>query len=226
MAWVILAGFALAYLSGLYVFYASGGHAALTPEPGASAPSAASADMAETAEGLREEIATLRRQVEQMGERIEAMEAAFGYTAALPPQEEEAGITAGARSRARPAGEAVSVTHSSMPEDGFGDIGIEASPLPVAGNGRAMRTLFAVELASGASPEAVRKKWAELGAEHKALLAGLQARHKGDGDAGDDAGVRLIAGPFPNAAEAARLCASLRAAGTDCTEAVFGGKPF
>lgn len=241
LAWVILAGFALAYLSGLYLFHASGNIAANSPDRTGITASIAASSADRTAasgiEDLRAEIALLRRQMERMGQRNEdlhnrlsSLEAALGpNTASLPPQNAEAGIVKGARQRAQAglARKPVTVTYSPLPEDGFGDLMIDRSPLPVASSGQTTRTLFGVELGQGKSPEAVRKKWAELGAQHKALLAGLQARHLARKSAGNVTGdVRLLAGPFPNAAEAAQLCASLRAAGTACKEAVFSGKTF
>lgn len=220
MAWVILAGFALAYLSGLYLFYVGGSMSAGYAERHTLAQAAHGAAGIES---LRGEIAALRQRVEQLQrreddlrERLATMEAAFGpNTASLPPQSHEASMI-----RRSP----VSVTYSPLPQDGFGDLMIDRSPLPVSGGGQAMKTMFGVELARGESTGALRKKWAQLGAEHKALLAGLQAR-SAEGPADSDA-LRLIAGPFPNAAEAAQLCASLRAAKSECTETVFSGERF
>lgn len=235
LAWVGLAGFALAYLTGLYLFYASE-----TMSGGASAGLSADGKNGDLAtaniESLRKEIAVLRRQFERMerrgddfAERLSAVEAAFGpHTASLPAQDDEAAIASGARrnaiARSAPSHAPVTVTYAALPEDGFGDLMINRSPLPVANSSHATRTMFGVELATGTSAEALQKKWAELGARHKGLLGGLRARHQESMT--EKQTRRLIAGPFTNAAEAAQLCASLRAAGTECRQTVFAGEGF
>jgi len=234
LAWVGLAGFALAYLTGLYLFYAE----TMTSGSFATAPTGIRVDgtVAAGVEEIRGEIAILRRQVDQMKrreddlrKRLTAMESAFGpNTASLPPQSEERDIVSSTQrnaiARAEPARVPVSVTYTPLPEDGFGDLMIEKSPLPIANSGQMMKTMFGVELGTGKSADALQKQWAALGARHKALLAGLQARHQESPT--DKQAMRLIAGPFPNAAEAAQLCASLRTAGTECKEAVFAGESF
>lgn len=233
LAWVGLAGFALAYLTGLYLFYAdtiTSGSFYGGPAIGNDAASTAGIrELREEIAELRQQLAGMRRREEEFRKRLTAMESAFGpNTASLPPQNEESDIVGStqrnATARSAPALTPVSVTYAPLPEDGFGDLMIDRSPLPIANAGHTMKTLFGVELGTGKSPDTLRRKWAELGAQHKALLAGLQARHQ-QSDTNKQS-IRLIAGPFPNAAEAAQLCASLRAAGTECKETTYAGETF
>ena len=186
---------------------------------------------------LRNEIDVLRRQLSQvqernqrLGRRLRQIEDAVGpTTSSLPPRREPTEITSSLREENRhstPVPE-VSVRYLPLPGDGFGDEGLDGSPLPTAGEIVPTRTLFGVELAQATSADALKKEWAALSSRHGSLLGRLEVRQqKGDPGRGDEgeSGLRLIAGPFPNAAGAALLCARLRAAGTPCKETVFTGE--
>lgn len=245
IAWLVLSAFALAYLTSLALWPRDDGELASTVSPTAPALGKRAARTGrlwdqETTE-LRREIKILHRNLEALTKRekdlerrLGAIEQALGPpTAALPPTDLRPPTTTaslretGTLPQPLPP---VSVRLLGMPEDGFGDILYNHSPLPVAGTPNTTRTLFGVELASDANAQALHKAWATLGARHKALLAGLEARHReapvDDETAGHSSQLTLVAGPFTNAADAAKLCARLRATGTPCKETVFAGEAF
>lgn len=92
-----------------------------------------------------------------------------------------------------------------------------AEPLPPA------KTEFGIDLGGASSIEALRVHWATLKANYGPLLTGLQpliAQHPKH-----PSGVtyRLVVGPLPNAAEAARLCARFPVMRTGCHAAKFSG---
>jgi hypothetical protein len=82
---------------------------------------------------------------------------------------------------------------------------------------------FGVDLGAASSMEALRMHWAAVKANYGPLLAGLHphvAEHPRQ-----PSGViyRLVAGPLPNAAEAAKLCARFPVTRTGCRPAKFDG---
>jgi hypothetical protein len=82
---------------------------------------------------------------------------------------------------------------------------------------------YGIDLGSAGSLDALRIHWAALKANYGPLLVGLHpvaAPHPKH-----PAGVtyRLVAGPLPNAAEAARFCASFPVTRTGCRPALFNG---
>jgi hypothetical protein len=84
---------------------------------------------------------------------------------------------------------------------------------------------FGLDLGNGTSVESLRSAWTLASRRHSTLLQGLgavvQRRERGQGVAVE---LRLIAGPIPTAAAAARLCAAMIAAGAVCTPAPFEGQ--
>ena len=77
------------------------------------------------------------------------------------------------------------------------------------------RTRFAVEIGSGDTMGDVRELWRRLSREHRPLIGGLDpavAIAEQDGALK----LRLLAGPFQNAADAIQLCALLVGRGVDC----------
>jgi len=91
----------------------------------------------------------------------------------------------------------------------------------------ATRTEFAVDLGGDASFDGLRAMWASLKANHAPLLEGLRpvAAVREGGKAGA-LELRLVVGPLHNAVAAARLCASLGAAGVACQATIFDGQRF
>lgn len=246
IAWIALSGFASVYLWSL--FYYPGADTTfnnpreLSAENTASPPGAGAMGKGTSLGGevaaLRSEIVSLRRLVENLilgeealKERVGLIESAFGpSTSALPPAADRARITAslGAKRKfAAPAPKAT-VTYSPLPADGFGDILVTGSPLPVAGLKSPTQTRFGVELATAISHEKLKKEWMALSGRHEELLGSLEIRRQAikQGSARGPQEIKLIAGPFANAAAAARLCARLQAEGASCKETVFAGDTF
>jgi hypothetical protein len=89
----------------------------------------------------------------------------------------------------------------------------------------AAKTEFGIDLGSATTVEALRTAWTAALRRHGPLLEGLrpvvQMRERPRPGGME---LRLIAGPVPNAAAAARLCVSMTAAGAICAPAVFEGQ--
>ena len=87
------------------------------------------------------------------------------------------------------------------------------------------KTEFGLDLGGATTVEALRIAWTVALRRHGGLLEGLRPvvslRDRARPGAQD---LRLIAGPIPNAAAAAKLCASLTAVGAICAPTVFDGQ--
>ena len=92
-------------------------------------------------------------------------------------------------------------------------------PLPPA----PIVTEFGVDLGGAASPDLLRLRWATMKANFGPLLAGLRpvAAHEHHPGAPS---YRLVVGPLPNYAAAAKLCARITAARAICKPAKFDGQ--
>jgi hypothetical protein len=87
------------------------------------------------------------------------------------------------------------------------------------------KTEFGIDLGGANAVEGLRSLWAAVQARHGALLHGMRpvmAVRESTRPSGFE--LRLVAGPIPNAAAAARLCANLVAAGIACQPAVYDGQ--
>jgi hypothetical protein len=89
----------------------------------------------------------------------------------------------------------------------------------------ATKTEFGVDLGGGPSIDALRALWTQVKAGNEQLFDGLrpvmsirEAARPGTFE------LRLLAGPLGNATAAARICATLAAAGLTCLPAVFDGQ--
>jgi hypothetical protein len=84
---------------------------------------------------------------------------------------------------------------------------------------------FGLDMGNAGSVEALRTAWTIALRKHGRLLQGLhpvvQMRERPRGGGTE---FRLIAGPLPNAASAARICAAMTAAGAICQPSVFEGQ--
>ena len=89
------------------------------------------------------------------------------------------------------------------------------------------KTEFAVDLGGDATFDGLRALWASVRTSQPALFEGLRpvvaVREGGKSGALE---LRLVVGPLSNAGAAARLCASLVAAGLACQPTVFDGQRF
>lgn len=88
----------------------------------------------------------------------------------------------------------------------------------------ATRTEFAVDLGGDTSVEALRALWATMRGNHPALANLKPLVSIRDGAKPGVVELRLLAGPFANAAAAARICALLSANHVTCQTAVFDGQ--
>jgi hypothetical protein len=88
----------------------------------------------------------------------------------------------------------------------------------------ATKTEFGIDVGGNVSLDGLRAQWAALKTSQPALFEGLRpviAIREGGRGAVE---LRLVAGPLANAGAAARLCASLAAAGQNCQPTVFDGQ--
>ena len=99
-------------------------------------------------------------------------------------------------------------------------------PIPPQPPGSAVtKTEFGLDLGGASTVEALRTAWTAALRRHGALLEGLRpVVNMRDRPRPGGPDLRLIAGPLANAATAARLCATMTAAGAICAPAVFDGQ--
>jgi hypothetical protein len=104
---------------------------------------------------------------------------------------------------------------------------LEKVPLPPARIAAAepAKPEFGIALAGASSVEVARLQWAAVKANFGPLLAGLQPRALGE-SRGAATHYRLVAGPLPTYAAAARLCAHMVAAHATCRPVKFTGDPI
>jgi hypothetical protein len=86
------------------------------------------------------------------------------------------------------------------------------------------QTEFAVDLGGETSIEGLRALWATLRGNHAALEGLRPLIHVRDGAKSGTVELRLVAGPFANAAGAARLCAALATKRVPCQTTTFEGQ--
>ena len=91
----------------------------------------------------------------------------------------------------------------------------DADPAPVA------KSEIGVDLGSSATLEGLRAQWAAIKANHGPLLGTLRPSYTARQKAAGGNEYRLIAGPFPNAADAMRLCSKLTPARVYCRAGIF-----
>ncbi len=88
----------------------------------------------------------------------------------------------------------------------------------------ASRTQFGIDLGTGTSMRDIRTRWVALMEKYGALMAGYEPLISVQ-DAGKGIELRLVAGPFADANEAAALCAKLRGAGVPtCAPSSYDGQ--
>ena len=84
---------------------------------------------------------------------------------------------------------------------------------------------FGLDIGGGVSIEGLRALWSKARQQHAPMLEGLRpVVHLRESRRSGGIELRLVAGPLPSAAAAARLCATLNAAGTPCRPAVYDGQ--
>lgn len=87
------------------------------------------------------------------------------------------------------------------------------------------RTEFGVDLGGEKTVDGLRARWATLRGNHGSTLDGLRPLISvKEGQKAGTVELRLVAGPMPNAAAAARVCARLQTSGVPCIPTVFDGQ--
>jgi hypothetical protein len=87
------------------------------------------------------------------------------------------------------------------------------------------RTEFGIDLGGEKTVDGLRARWATLRGNHGSALDGLRPLiNVKEGQKPGTVELRLVAGPIPNAAAAARVCARLQTSGVPCSPAVFDGQ--
>ena len=96
-----------------------------------------------------------------------------------------------------------------------------ADPVPPSGSGKQE---FGIDLGVAPNAEGLRALWTAAKARHGSALEGLRpimvVRERGPGNLE----LRLVVGPLPSAAAAARLCAMLGSVSATCQPALFEGQ--
>ncbi|MEZ5841572.1 MAG: hypothetical protein R3D02_14465 [Hyphomicrobiales bacterium] len=88
----------------------------------------------------------------------------------------------------------------------------------------ASRTSFGLDLGSAASMSELASKWAALNTVYGPALKGLTPVAAISEDVDRQIALRLIVGPFANAADAAARCAEVQSAGNPCKPAIYEGQ--
>lgn len=101
---------------------------------------------------------------------------------------------------------------------------VAAAPQAETAEPTSARTDFGVDLGGGSTLAAMRAAWNQVRRNHASLLDGLRPVIGVRDGKGGQVDLRLIVGPISNAAVAAKLCASLAAAGLSCQPATFDGQ--
>ena len=100
-----------------------------------------------------------------------------------------------------------------------------ATGAPSAIESVATKTEFGIDVGGNASVDGLRALWLSLKTAQPALFDGLRPVIAiREGAKPGTIELRLLAGPVPNVGIAARLCATLTAAGQTCQPAVFDGQ--
>ena len=86
------------------------------------------------------------------------------------------------------------------------------------------RSEFGVDIGGGPTLASLRVAWDRIKRSHASLLDGLRPVIGVRDNRGGQVELRLIVGPIANAAAAARMCASLAAAGLSCQPTMFEGQ--
>jgi hypothetical protein len=101
---------------------------------------------------------------------------------------------------------------------------LPVSPSPPASEPES-KPEFGLDIGGGGTIEGLRTLWAKARQQHAAALEGLRpVVHLRESRRAGGVELRLVAGPLPSAAAAAKLCATLNAAGAACRPAVFDGQ--
>jgi hypothetical protein len=99
-----------------------------------------------------------------------------------------------------------------------------AAPAEPALEGAPARTEFGVDLGGAPNVAALRNSWERIRRTHSSSLEGLRPVIGIRDGRGGQVELRLVVGPIGNAANAAKLCATLAMAGLSCQPTTFDGQ--
>lgn len=225
-AWIILGVLALGHMFGLQTYFEPA--KTLTARYEGPAEIHTTDPVLRNLQGtiarLTETTAALNERTAALDTKIAALETALGPpTAAIGPAAVRSAQPA--RPPVAKAAPPVSIGYRPLPSSGFGDNDQAASPLPIA-SGASTQTAFGIELARSPTPEPLSETWSTVFSRESKTLAGLEPRRASSVLPSGQRRWSLLAGPFSNAADAARVCARLQAEKLFCREAVFAGEPL
>lgn len=124
-----------------------------------------------------------------------------------------------------PAPAPAGISHGpALPRSKPGSEKVVAAVPADTGDAAVSRSEFGIDLGGFATMAALKQHWKTFASEHPDLRSTLTPR-AGISEKDGSLEVRLIAGPFVNAADAIVLCAKIGANGKPCQPALFSGQP-
>jgi len=197
------------------------------PVRAARAPQLANRQFDQEAEQRRlsEAVRALTADRDRLAARINTLERNLDVTGSIPP----ANATLNTALPAVPVLAAPLPPPTPQPASGASSqtrvaAGHLATGMPGPAESVATKTDFGIDVGGNASIEGLRTLWTTLKAGQPALFEGLRPVITVREGKSGSVELRLVAGPLPNASSAARLCATLGAAGQACHPAVFDGQ--
>jgi hypothetical protein len=174
---------------------------------------------AQEGQRLAETVRTLTADRDRLQIHIAALERSLGdITASVARVEKAAQLTAQSPPQAAPA--TGPVTQAS--DDITASIQSPATPTAQAAPAKAE---FGLDLGAANTLDGLRVLWATARQRHGALLEGLRpVVHVRERPRSGSIETRLVAGPVANAVTAARMCATLVAAGAICQPSAYDGQ--
>jgi hypothetical protein len=168
---------------------------------------------------LQTQLATLERSVGEVSASLARVEKA-AQTATQPTAQSAPVSAQSAPATAQSAPATTPPAHA--PEEVTASIRSPATP---ATQGAPTKTEFGLDLGGANTIDGLRVLWATARQRHGALLEGLRpVVHVRDRPRSGNVEMRLVAGPLANAVTAARMCATLVAAGAICQPSAYDGQ--
>ncbi len=187
-----------------------------------------SSDATAETQRLAEAVRGLSASDEQIKTRLAAVEHDMDdVTGSITKQIEAA--NAAQHSEAGPSVAATAATAAIVPPVAMPQAVTAAPPdttPPAEAAGPALpRTEYGVDIGSGLTIEALRARWTTIRTAHPQLFAGLEPIVSvKEVPHANRVELRLVAGPFAEAAAATKLCASLALVGLFCQPTIFDGQ--
>jgi hypothetical protein len=197
---------------------------------------------------LNEAVRVLASERDRLATRLEQLERSVGdITATIPQQKRMPPAAANDEPFAPPNAPPVQVINPPNPEprpQGYNQLmpqqapqtttqvvpvppvaATDTAPAPSPDQPNTSRTEFGVDLGGEKTVDGLRARWATLRGNHGSTLESLRPLISiKEGQKAGTVELRLVAGPIPNAAAAARVCARLQTSGVPCIPTVFDGQ--